>query len=95
MEQEHEDSKFLKHIPCKKCNSRDNAGLYSDGHIYCFGCEFYEAPDEGSDGNKNSYYTVEKRPASLIDGYYSALPTRQIKEETCRKFDYQDRKSVV
>ncbi|MAJ57242.1 MAG: hypothetical protein CMI74_04145 [Candidatus Pelagibacter sp.] len=86
MEQTHEDSNFVRHIPCEKCGSKDNAGLFDDGHIYCFGCHHYEPPD-GSD--KSNYYTVGRRPASLIDGYYSALPTRGIKEETCRKFDYQ------
>ena len=34
-------SKFVKHIPCEHCGSRDNAGLYSDGSVYCFGCRSY------------------------------------------------------
>ena len=31
-------STFIKHIPCENCGSKDNAGLYSDGHTHCFGC---------------------------------------------------------
>ena len=31
-------STFIKHIPCEFCGSKDNAGLYSDGHTHCFGC---------------------------------------------------------
>ena len=28
MEQTHEDSNFVRHIPCEKCGSKDNAGLF-------------------------------------------------------------------
>jgi len=38
-------SKFLHHIPCPKCGSRDNCGEYSD-HYYCFGCRFYKTKDD-------------------------------------------------
>lgn len=31
-------SEFIKHIPCEACGSKDNAGLYTDGHTHCFGC---------------------------------------------------------
>jgi Zn ribbon nucleic-acid-binding protein len=33
---------FLKHEPCPKCSSRDNLGVWSDGHKWCFGCGYYE-----------------------------------------------------
>ena len=29
---------FVHHEPCPKCGSRDNLGVWSDGHKYCFGC---------------------------------------------------------
>ena len=32
------ESKFVKHIPCEACGSKDNNTLYDDGHTYCFGC---------------------------------------------------------
>lgn len=36
------DSFFLRHEPCEKCGSRDNLGVWSDGHKWCFGCHYYE-----------------------------------------------------
>lgn len=34
-------SRFLRHLPCPKCGSRDNLGEWEDGHQYCFGCGYY------------------------------------------------------
>lgn len=34
-------SHFVKHEPCPKCKSRDNLGVWSDGHQWCFGCGYY------------------------------------------------------
>lgn len=31
-------STFVKHIPCPSCGSKDNRGVWSDGHEWCFGC---------------------------------------------------------
>jgi hypothetical protein len=33
-----EDSRFLHHEGCPSCGSKDNVGVYSDGHKWCFGC---------------------------------------------------------
>jgi hypothetical protein len=33
-------SEFVKHLPCPSCGSRDNLGLWDDGHKYCFGCGY-------------------------------------------------------
>lgn len=32
--------KFLRHEPCPSCGSRDNLGVWSDDHRYCFGCGY-------------------------------------------------------
>jgi ribosomal protein S27AE len=32
-------SKFIKHIPCPRCGSKDNLAEYSD-HYFCFGCKY-------------------------------------------------------
>lgn len=32
--------KFIRHIPCPTCGSRDNMGEYED-NFYCFGCGYY------------------------------------------------------
>jgi hypothetical protein len=34
-------SEFIKHEPCPNCGSRDNLGVWDDGHKYCFGCRYY------------------------------------------------------
>lgn len=38
-------SKFLKHLPCPKCGSKDNYGEYSD-HFWCFGCRYFKPKDD-------------------------------------------------
>jgi len=34
-------AQFVKHEPCPRCGSRDNRGVWEDGHGYCFGCGKY------------------------------------------------------
>ena len=34
-------SSFIKHIPCQSCGSKDNRGVFTDGHEYCWGCRDY------------------------------------------------------
>jgi hypothetical protein len=38
-------SKFIHHIPCPRCNSKDNCGEYDD-HFFCFGCKYYKPKDD-------------------------------------------------
>lgn len=38
-------SNFIRHEPCPKCHSKDNLGVYSDGHCYCFGCGYIKPPE--------------------------------------------------
>lgn len=38
-------SKFIRHIPCPKCGSRDNCGEYTD-HYWCFGCRWRKSKDD-------------------------------------------------
>lgn len=38
-------SKFIRHLPCPRCKSRDNYGEYSD-HYYCFGCKYTKPKDD-------------------------------------------------
>lgn len=40
-------SRFLHHEPCPNCGSRDNVGVFDDGHKWCFGgCGYYIPPTE-------------------------------------------------
>ena len=38
-------SHFITHEPCPACGSRDNLGVWDDGHKWCFGCGNYIAPN--------------------------------------------------
>ena len=50
------DSHFIGHEPCPKCGSKDNLARYSDGHGYCYGCEYWERG--GISGHWNKGDTV-------------------------------------
>jgi len=80
-----DDSEFVDHVPCDSCGSKNNAGLYTDGHTYCFGCQAYTHGDEGT---STPVTQVAKAPSSLLKGEYHAIPSRKLTEETCRKFGY-------
>jgi twinkle protein len=81
-----DESEFLFKEPCPECGSRDNLARYSDGHGYCFGCGHYEK----GDGTVQSAAPKARMSNDLIEGgYFAALRSRGITEETCRKFGYQ------
>lgn len=79
------DSEFVSHVPCPACGSKDNAGLYDDGHTYCFGCGSWT----GGDGTEESTVKSTVKRTDLIDGQFTFLKSRKLTEETCRKFGYQ------
>ena len=79
-------SEFVAHVPCEACGSRDNAGIYTDGHTYCFGCAEHVQGDADS-GSVVASQTKALLP--LIEGEYRPLRARGLTEETCRKFGYQ------
>ena len=81
---EHEGSKFLRHIPCDACGSKDNAALYDDGHTFCFGCETYVSGEEHKE-----IFVPQKLNTNLIDGYHADLTARGIRIDTCAKYDYR------
>ena len=60
------DSIFIKHIPCPHCHSRDNRGVYSDGHEYCFGCTDYKPPEMT---NKVVRKIMEKMYSAITSGF--------------------------
>lgn len=98
---EHDESTFLKHIACDKCGSKDNAGIYSDGHTYCFGCGTYgrgdaqghhDEADAGLDGNTAG--AGGRRPVldgqgSKVSGRVQGIPNRRIDEATCALWGYE------
>lgn len=77
-----QDSEFLYHAPCPQCGSSDALSVYSDGHSYCFSCQYYEHGDSMPEPS------TPKKPSSLIEGDIKALARRKIALETCRKYGY-------
>jgi Zn ribbon nucleic-acid-binding protein len=41
-------SSFSHHESCPECGSKDNVGVWDDGHKYCFGCGWNENENGGS-----------------------------------------------
>lgn len=37
----------IAHEPCPNCGSRDNVGVWEDGHKWCFGCGYYKSGTNG------------------------------------------------
>lgn len=61
-------SKFLFHESCPHCGSKDNLGVYDDGHKWCFGCGYFEA---GLINVKN-VYEAKQESSSTKDYPYDA-----------------------
>ena len=72
--------------PCPSCGSRDNLARYSDGHGYCFGCQYCEAGDSGEQPTREG--NRMQNPSELIDFEVLPLNARGISLETCKFFDY-------
>ena len=65
---EQSDSEFVQHIPCEKCGSSDAAGIYTDGHTYCFSCNAYQHATEENQVTE----TTDNKSADFLGG--DALP---------------------
>ena len=77
------NEKFLHHAPCEDCGSRDNLGIY-ENHTYCFGCHDYQKTTGVLPEQIQTKINTE-----MINGNYNRLDRRNIDEETCKVFDYQ------
>lgn len=81
----HVSSDFISKEPCPSCGSRDNLARYSDGHVYCFGCEYYE---HGEGMEETQEQIVEQGKDLIPEGLVSTLEKRAITFETCAHFGY-------
>lgn len=80
------DSEVIKQgLPCEDCGSSDAKALYSDGHTFCFSCETHSQGEVSEDAQRPTSGT---RGSLLPAGEYSPLPSRKLKEETCKKYRY-------
>lgn len=77
---------FVKHIACDNCGSSDGNSLYEDGTTYCFVCNAYGGSSANEDQVDNG--KLLERNSRLLQGTFSDLPKRSIRESTCRKFGY-------
>lgn len=80
------ESEFIHKEPCPECGSRDNLARYTDGHGYCFGCEYFE-PGENDSGSAEQHKR-EKPMSDFLTGEPKALSSRGLTEEACRKYGY-------
>ena len=76
-----QESDFIEHTPCDKCGSSDANALYSDGHTYCFSCEYY--------GQSEETKVVDFKPLGFLDGSYEPLNKRKLTQKTLEFWDYQ------
>jgi twinkle protein len=73
------ESEFLQHEPCPSCGSKDNLARYTDGHAYCFGCEYYEHAKKLEEVMHSDLSNIEYRP----------IVSRKINLDTCKKYNYK------
>jgi twinkle protein len=89
----HEESQYTHKEPCPKCGSKDNLARYSDGHGYCFGCEYYEHGKEDDGPSHTGNHKEAKPVAEALRPYFEAevraIRPRGISEETCRHYGYR------
>jgi twinkle protein len=78
------DSTFVKHEPCPECGSKNNLARYSDGHGYCFGCEYWEAGDDMEERINAAYNKLEVVTTEKLTAVYRG--TRGITADTMKHF---------
>lgn len=76
-------NKFIKHIPCPECGSKDNVGVWANGSERCFStdCKYYKPP-------KGDYMPTPQlvKPVKLSEGELQDIVSRNINKDTCRKY---------
>lgn len=79
------NERFSHHEPCPKCGSKDNLGVWADGHKFCFGCKYHEASPDSIDvlrrrldNNKNM--EKNKNGSGIIDSssFTRIIPARAL-----------------
>ena len=78
-------SEFVKHANCPSCGSKDNLGVYSDGHGHCFGCGYWSPP---TDGSNYDYEQEENYMQQTIKpmGFKGSIPERNISKDIAVKY---------
>ena len=90
-------NEFIRHEPCPFCTSSDAFAVYSDGSGYCFSCGTHRRSEGAKDlflqqGNTRkstsmSYAEASETRRVQYDGDFARISSRNITEDTCRKFN--------
>ena len=78
-------SKFIRHIACPDCGSRDANSLYDDGHTFCYAC------NKHTNDTTNGDTELEVEDKKVVPSWrteYKALTKRGISAETCAFYEY-------
>jgi len=70
------ESEFVRHMPCENCGSSDAKSLYSDGHTFCFVCQ-YRTP-----GENEVFHNRQMSKTVYLTGSAERLNKRNISEKT-------------
>ena len=89
-----ENERFVTHLPCKQCGSRDNNALYGDGHQWCYGCSTYIAPPKDpkelqellENSDSKTYNTQQHKTNVVRLGPSKAITDRKISLKTCMAY---------
>lgn len=84
----HNQANFVQHTSCSHCGSSDGAGVYDDGHTWCFVCQTYTEPDGEAGQTAGVSPTGQAKQKDLLEGEIKAITSRRIKQETCAKYGY-------
>jgi twinkle protein len=82
-----ETSEFITHKACPSCPSSDALAVYSDGHEYCFSCGYTSFPNEATNSQQLTTNNTVSNPRITYEGEFARLTSRNISEETCKKFN--------
>ena len=80
------ESTFVAHEACPSCGSKDNLARYSDGHAYCFGCQYREKGEGEVKGVDNKVYESNE---PIDDLECVPIKSRSLTLETCKKYSYK------
>lgn len=90
------ESKLVTKTGCDKCGSSDGNAVYDDGHTWCFVCNTRGQVDEGEPMGEvasiAAFQTTTQREQEEVlsfQGEVRDLPTRKIREDTCKLWSYR------
>lgn len=87
-------AKFVRHIPCELCGSRDARALHADGSSWCWSCKKYLHGDGKSMNNVPVSGEAESAADEVVrvdleDLGIAPIPARGLTQESCEMFNYR------